>query len=192
MSEQKKQQMVKIVPRMLLGSIVFSVFFGGIIALTSKFTFIGATSFIFLALMAIEIPTFIWFGVIEPLWWDKLSDKTRENTRNWGCGLFLLSLFVLYPAGMFGGDKWSGKGQINLFPEGATSKNYRLTADIAVETKFWWHKEYIINSVEWPDTGKSYLSDCVLTDSNNTCVDNEGRSWRIEIVEAPERVRTSE
>lgn len=133
------------------------------------------------------IPTFIWLYLIEPLWWSKLPDKTQEKIRNWGIGLLLLTIFILAPLGMFGGDKWSGQGVVNLFPEGAASKNYRLDAEMEVTTKWWWNKEYKISSVEWPDSGTSDLTDCTISKSSNACTDDEGRNWRIEIVEAPDR-----
>ncbi len=186
MIERKKPGMIKIILWTLTGSAIFSAIFGGLIAVTSSATLFGATSFIFIALIMIFIPTFIWMDLIQPLWWDKLSDKTQENVRNWSIGLLLLSMLVLGPTGMFGGSTWSGKGEINLFPEGAASKNYRLPAEMTVNTKWWWQKEYKITSVDWPDSGTSHLVDCTISKSNDSCTDDEGRNWTIEIVETPD------
>lgn len=187
MAQKQNLPMATLVPWIVVGCAVFSALFGGLITLTSNYTFLGASMFIFAVLMVIMVPTVIWLGVIEPLVWDKLSDRSQETVRNWGIGLFLLALFVLAPLGMFGGDSWSGDGEVNLFPEGATSKNYRLDAKIDVTSKWWRKKDYKIDSVVWPESGTTYFSDCIINDSNTTCTDNEGHTWRVEIATVPDK-----
>ena len=186
MSENKNQPIAKVLLLCIAIFGAFAAFFAGLIALTSSASFLVVFGWIMAVVVAIMIPTLLWGYVIEPLWWAKLSDKTQEKTRNWGIGLFLLCILILYPLGMFGGDTWSGEGQVNLFPEGASSKNYRLTAEIEVTTKLWWNRDYKIDSVEWPNSGTSDLTDCTISKSNNSCSDEEGRNWRIEVVEAPD------
>ena len=191
MEEQKKPPLINVILWTLFGSAIGSAIFGGIIAATSKYSFLGVTSFIYIALMAICIPMFIWMGAIEPLWWDKLSNDAQEKIRNWGAGLFVVFFIFLIPAGILGGNDWSGEGQVNLFPDGAVSKNYRLASEMEVKNGFLWRKTYVIDSVQWPDGGSSSFSDCTIGNSNQTCTDDEGRNWRIEVVERPEAPDTS-
>lgn len=192
MTEQKKPSASSVIMWSLIGNLIFSLVFGTIISLTSKYSFLEAYIFVFVAMLLILIPTFIWIFVIEPFWWDKMSGKSQETIRNWGIGLLLLTVFILAPSGMVGGSNWSGEGTVNLFPDSADSKNYRLTADIEVNTKWWWQKDYVINSVEWPNGGNSSFSDCVISSSNTSCSDDEGRDWIIEVEEAPESASYSD
>jgi amino acid transporter len=128
----------------------------------------------------------IFLYVIVDKWWDKLEWKTQEKLRNMGVGMLLISFLVLWPLGMFGGSSWGGLGSVNLFPSGADSKNYRVNAEMTVHPKLFWQREYTIDSVEWPNGGTSYFSNCEVTKDNKLCEDDEGRKWTVEIATNPE------
>lgn len=186
MEPTKQQPFAKVV---LLCAVLFGVLaaiFAGIITFTSHASFFVVFGWAMAFVVVLMIPTLFWGYVLEPKWWDKLSHQSQEKIRNWAVGLGMLVFIILIPAGMLGGDSWSGNGQVNLFPEGAVSKNYRLDADIEVKNGFLWRKTYTVNSVEWPDSGTSSFSDCTIGGSNYTCTDSEGRSWRIEVVQPPD------
>lgn len=159
----------------------FAIFFGGMISLISKVSFFAAAGYIAGAFTVLFITggVFAWF-------WDKLSGHHQDTIQKIAIGFLILSVLILAPSGMFGGSKWSGEGTVNLFPESASSKNYRLPADISVKTEWWWQRSYNITAVEWPNEGRSYFTDCIISNENSYCEDDEGRNWKIEVEEAPE------
>jgi hypothetical protein len=118
------KQQPNLLPLAIGAFVILSAIFSGVIALTSSASFLTAFMWCTAFWVVIMIPTLFWGYVIEPRWWDKLTHEKQEKTRNWAVGLFLLGFFVLIPAGMFGGNSSGGVGQVNLFPEGAASKNY--------------------------------------------------------------------
>lgn len=162
---------------------VMVLIFDGIIALTVsvKLAMVFIISFVIFVLLML-----LWSHVLEPSWWGRMTDQSQEKNSSVERRFTLLIFVILFPAGILGGDSWGGEGQVNLFPEDATSKNYRLVADIEVKTHFLWRKTYKINSVEWPYSGTSYFSACTIGSSDDTCTDDEGRSWRIELVQPPD------
>jgi hypothetical protein len=166
----------------VIGAILFglSFLFGIPFALILKLNFFIFVIVTFAALLFL----FTSYSIAEYVW-SKLPLGFQDNAEKWGIGLFLLAVFVLAPSGMIGGGGWNGEGRVNLFPEGAVSKNYRVTADITVKEKWWWKKEYVIESVDWPNEGYSRLLDCTIGGGNDTCTDDEGRAWRIEIEVVP-------
>jgi hypothetical protein len=179
------KQQPSLLPLAIGGFVILSAIFSGVIALTSSASFLTVFMWCTAFWVVIMIPTLFWGYVIEPRWWDKLSHEKQEKVRNWGGGLLVVAIFLVW-FGISGGSSWGGQGQVNLFPEGATSKNYRLDADIEVKTRFLWRKTYTINSVDWPDSGTSYFNGCTIGGSNYTCTDDEGRTWRIEVVQPPD------
>lgn len=191
-SENKKPPISKVLLSMV-GLFVFcTLIFTGMTVLVSDVSFAKAFIVIgigFAVLLAIAL---FWGYVIDDMWFSKLPTKTQEKIRNWSIGLLLLAFFVGVPMGMIGGDSWSGEGVVNIFPEGATSKNYRVAAEMEVETKWLWQKEYKIESVLWDGGGNTDFENCTIDKSNKKCSDEEGRVWRIEIVETPEKASSED
>jgi hypothetical protein len=78
---------------------------------------------------------------------------------------------------------------VNLFPENADSKNYRLVGDITVYDGNCYDTgdstecdpgTVSLNSVNWPNGGSSYFDDCALEKDKVLCTDNEDRGWYVE------------
>lgn len=192
MTDNKKQPFSKVLLSIGGLLVLITLFFTGMTVLASDVSFTKAFIVISIILAVLFAIALFWGYVIDGMWFSKLPDKTQEKIRNWSIGLFLLAFFVGIPTGMIGGDSWSGEGVVNIFPEGATSKNYRVSAEMEVKTKWLWQKEYNIDSILWDNGGNSDLEDCTITKSNNKCSDEEGRIWRIEIVETPEKASSSD
>jgi|GEM_PF-5889792 len=186
MSEHKNQPFHKAFLWFILCIGGLGVFFGLLISLTSSASFLEIFGWIMVFGLVIAIPTFFWGYVLEPNWWDKLSLKGRERAGWWIAAVITAGLIVAWGS-QSGGNSWTGQGQVQLFPQGAASKNYQLSAQITVTSKSWWRHEYTVNSVDWPDSGTSNLSSCTLDSVPNICTDEQGRSWRVVMSQAPER-----
>lgn len=88
------------------------------------------------------------------------------------------------------GGVWSGTGEVSVFPEAGKSKNYRLEADIKVETKLanivQVKKVYTINKIHWPNGGYTLLEGCTTEDKKLAeCSDGE-EIYSIEVTVEPE------
>lgn len=177
MSEEDKPISQRRIYSGVLGALgLFSLVFSGVISAATEAEFITVLAYLLLFYIVIAIPLYIW---------NKVPESLQDKLQNYGIWALLFAFFILFPSGFFGGQSWSGSGQVNLFPDSAESKNYRLEADIEVKTKLGWKKEYKVNSVTWPNGGNSYFNDCISTGEDTTCSDDEGRNWTVEVVESP-------
>lgn len=168
--------------------ICFAAIFSLFISLNSNLRYLTIFGWIITVFtILVLLPSSIWLYVLEPRWWSKLRSKTRRKITNWSIGLLVITVLILIPSGVAGGSSWSGDGVVNLFPEGSTSKNYQLTAKMRVTTKWWWREEYTISSATWPHSGMSYFTGCTVDKTNGTCIDNDGKSWHVEVVQAPDQ-----
>lgn len=84
---------------------------------------------------------------------------------------------------------YTGTGTVNLFPEGAKSKNYRVDGNIHVHSS--WYgligqktTQYSLESVKWPDGGRSFFYTCSLDGGSGTCSTSDNK-YSIELVSAP-------
>lgn len=92
---------------------------------------------------------------------------------------------------------WDGGGQINAFPSSDGVKNYRLDATMTV-TRSWrgWFSiggtiTYSNITGSWPDGGSLELNGCVVTGTETqTCTDQSGKAYGIEISTAPVEPQT--
>ena len=87
---------------------------------------------------------------------------------------------------------WEGEGMINLFPVGADSKNYRLSAHMSVEMRprgiYGNKKTFDIYYVNWPNGGKTYFEECKIipVENKHSCFDSDSREWMAEIQSEPD------
>lgn len=98
-------------------------------------------------------------------------------------GLLIIAVLVIVLGGGMGARDWRGRGDVNLYPFAGSSKNYRLEAEIIVRKHWFWRKDYTIESVDWPNSGKSTFYDCTINASSRECIDDEGRTWIIAVNE---------
>ena len=87
---------------------------------------------------------------------------------------------------------WDGDGEINLYPDSESVKNYRLPATIEVTHKqYGWFSDrttYQITNAGWPNEGSLKFDSCsVKKDSTSSCTDTSGESWTVEVNSAPEQ-----
>lgn len=87
---------------------------------------------------------------------------------------------------------WDGDGQIDVFPDSDSVKNYRLDATMTVtlERRGWFGGETVYTDItgSWPNGGTLELDGCTVSeDSRTECTDQDDKSYGVEVVAAPER-----
>lgn len=119
--------------------------------------------------------------------WEKFLSLSPES-RFWivvaGIVLFVWWFFALMPTM----NSYSVVGEINAFPPGAASKNYRLPADIhvgSVSTGFGTKHKYTIYAAMWPDEELlEFKGDCIAYEGEQGyCESTEGTHYYIDIHE---------
>lgn len=110
----------------------------------------------------------------------------------WLTGAIILGIVWVF---WFNGQStatWDGDGEINLFPEAAETKNYRLDAQISVTKEatgpFSFQEVYKITSYRWPEANESteFKDECIVkSGSSSTCTANDGRKYKVEVNKAP-------
>jgi len=117
------------------------------------------------------------------------SQKVSGSIFAWKAfGIFLVGLLaanVLF--GVIGGGG-AGDGKVNLFPSGATAKNYRVDAWLVEQTNYiplFMHGAYEVTNVYWGDDGEQdvEVSGCVLTKGEQKQCDVGGDTYTVEIAE---------
>jgi len=98
-------------------------------------------------------------------------------------GLLAANLFV----GVVGGGG-AGDARVNLFPIGASSKNYRVDAWLVEQTNYmplFAHGAYELTNVYWGDDGEQdvEVSGCVLKQGEQKMCDIGGETYNVEIAE---------
>lgn len=116
-----------------------------------------------------------------------MNDNTKKIL-GWSAGI-VVGIFVifLWPHT----SSWDGEGTINVFPEDATAKNYRLDATMTVtrHKQGWMHKydEYTDIRGSWPGGGDFNVEDCVVRDkATSDCSNQDGKMYRVEVQTAPD------
>lgn len=120
-------------------------------------------------------------------------DRNEETLKKLG-GITVGALIVWYFfIGASVGNSWEGEGTINVFPENADAKNYRLEADITTTIHsrkfFLTYKSYEFDSARWPNGGTlEFDSDCKVTDlePRTTCSADDGTEYFVEVQDKPE------
>lgn len=112
----------------------------------------------------------------------------KQEWLYWALGI-AIGIFVLFiwPST----STYDGDGTVSLFPEGADAKNYRLDAQITVteHDNGWFRKNYTykVTRADWPNGGYETFNDCtVQKDSRSDCVDQDNRTYTVEVTSAPE------
>jgi hypothetical protein len=191
MPENKNQPFTKFLLWCVTGFGIFAALVAGVIALTSKEAFLPAFGVIMALIAIIWIPTTIWGYVIEPIWQGKASDELKVKTKKvseYGLGVLVLAGLILVPAGITGGDTWSGDGQVDLFPQGSVSKNYLVTANIKVTSGWFWRDNYDVQSVTWPDGENDTFSCTIHASDSSQCTDSiTGETYTATVVQSPDR-----
>ena len=83
------------------------------------------------------------------------------------------------------------RGEVNVYPEGAQAKSYRLkaTIDTTVEgsTIITNRFEYVVTEVQWPDGKRSQIDwPCVLPETGRvSCSTGDGDDYEFELAEKP-------
>jgi hypothetical protein len=125
--------------------------------------------------------------------WD-ISDEHWDTLQRIGYyllgGLFIWYLFIGYDREF----AFEGEGQVNAFPVDAESKNYRLPADIYVETngRTPWsnYDEYTVLRATWPNGGTlTFSEECIVKGPQSTtvCTTEDGDAYTIEVETPPEK-----
>ena len=88
-------------------------------------------------------------------------------------------------------QKWNGTGEVSLFPDSESTKNYRLSADMDIEEKRhgWFHSEYIytVKTTTWPNGGYSTFTNCIIhEDRNQSCDTDDGKQYTVEVIRWPD------
>lgn len=103
-------------------------------------------------------------------------------------GIFLVGLLAAnLLVGVVGGGG-AGDGKVNLFPSGATAKNYRVDAWLVKQTNYmplFTYGAYKVTNVYWGDNGEQdvEVSGCVLKKGEQVQCDIGDDTYRVEIAE---------
>lgn len=150
---------------------------------------IGVAIFLFLICSIVAI----WEYAIVPLsdkmlrpWWHKHSRAKRDKMQTWITGIVLVVLVYTFGGPVLGGH--SGEGQVDMFPQGSTSKHYILTATIKTTPKLWFQYDYEVQTITWPDGETDSFRGCVVHGSGvSTCTTvNSEQTYRVSIEYAPD------
>lgn len=126
-----------------------------------------------------------------------MEQKKNSNSWKWWVGAISLCAVVYWLVWLSGSYSWQGEGEINIFPENAQSKNYRLPADISAKKirSFLFNEkiEYTIESFTWPDAeDRTYFDhNCMVIDKQSTECEYEGKVYKVEIETAPSQPQAS-
>ena len=117
------------------------------------------------------------------------SPKVSGSVFAWkAVGIFLAGLLAAnLLLGVVGGGG-AGDAKVNLFPAGATAKNYRLDAWLVEQvnyTPLFTSGAYHLTHVYWGDDGEQdvEVSDCVLKKGEQKQCDIGGDTYTVEIAE---------
>lgn len=122
-----------------------------------------------------------------------MEQKKPENNWKWWVGVILFFIVVFWLIWLSGSSSWQDEGEINIFPENAESKNYRLPASISAELtrSFPFNEkiEYTIESFTWPDAEEETYFDnnCIVIDRETTECEYKSKVYRVEIETPPEQ-----
>ena len=103
-------------------------------------------------------------------------------------GIFLAGVLAAnLIVGVVGGGG-AGDGRVNLFPSGASAKNYRVDAWLVEQTNYiplFVHGAYEVTNVYWGDNGEQdvEVSGCVLKKGEQKQCDVGDDSYTVEIAE---------
>ena len=89
-------------------------------------------------------------------------------------------------------DVWEGEGTVDAAPDPSSVKNYRLDASIqATKKRHGWFTSsvtYNVDSADWPNGGTMELDDCLVPkDGTAACADQDGTTYEIQVITAPEQ-----
>jgi hypothetical protein len=117
------------------------------------------------------------------------SQKISGSTFAWkSVGIFVVGVLVANLAfGLIGGGG-AGDGRVNLFPQGASAKNYRVDAWLVEETNYmplFAHGAYDVTHVYWGEDGEQdvEVSGCVLKKGEQKTCDVGGETYNVEIAD---------
>lgn len=122
-----------------------------------------------------------------------MEQKKPEDSWKWWVGViafFALGYWVIW---LTSSISWQGEGEINIFPENASSKNYRLAAFISAKTNrsfpFKETVKYQIDNFTWPNAEEetNFDNDCIVTNKQSTKCIYKGKTYTVEIEAPPEQ-----
>jgi hypothetical protein len=118
--------------------------------------------------------------------------KPEDSWKSW-VSIITFSALGIWVIWLTNSSTWQREGEINMFPENAFSKNYRLPAIISAKTSrsfpFKETTQYQINSFTWPNAEEEteFDSDCKVTDKQSTKCVYKGKTYVVEIETPPEQ-----
>lgn len=112
---------------------------------------------------------------------DKVHGNLKYNLMTISYFLVGLVIFQIYLGAT---SESAGPGTVNLFPEGASSKNYRVDASLNQSYNYlslFVKAPLNLTEVQWPDSGTEDVDACIVPrEGSTTCVIGED-TYRIEL-----------
>lgn len=124
-------------------------------------------------------------------------EKKPEDSWKWWVGVITFCAIAYFYFWITSSSSWQGEGEINIFPENATSKNYRLPAVINAKTSrsfpFKETVKYQIENFTWTNAEEetSFDNDCIVVGKQSTKCIYKGKTYIVEIETPPEQPSAS-